>query len=140
MIEIKRGILTPEAFIDLVEAVGWGHPSIEQVDSAIKNSLYNVCVIDEDKIIAMGRLFGDSSMSYFIKDLVVSPSYQGMGIGKLIVDDIISFIKDKTPKGWKVCIELMSAYGKEGFYEKSGFEKRPNSDCGAGMSLFIYNE
>ncbi|GFP76094.1 GNAT family N-acetyltransferase [Clostridium fungisolvens] len=140
MIEIKRGILTSEVFIDLVEAVGWGHPSVEQVDLALKNSLYNVCVMEEGKIIAMGRLFGDSSMSYFIKDLVVSPSYQGRGIGKLIVEDIISFIKDKTPKGWKVCIELMSAVEKEGFYEKSGFEKRPNSNCGSGMSLFIYNE
>ncbi|GKU24916.1 GNAT family N-acetyltransferase [Clostridium folliculivorans] len=139
MIEIKRGILTAEVFIELVEAVGWGHPSVEQVDLAIKNSLYNVCVMEENKIIAMGRLFGDSSMSYFIKDLVVSPNNQGRGIGKLIIEDMLDFIKCKTPKGWKVCIELMSAYGKEGFYEKSGFEKRPNLNCGSGMSLFIHN-
>ncbi|MBK1811615.1 GNAT family N-acetyltransferase [Clostridium sp. YIM B02505] len=79
-------------------------------------------------------------MSYFIKDLVVSPKYQERGIGKLIVEDMLGFIKDKTPKGWKVCIELMSAYEKEGFYEKLGFEKRPNINCGAGMTLFIHNK
>lgn len=140
MIELKRGVLTAEAFINLAKAVGWGHPSVEQVDLAIQNSLYNVCVLEEGNIIAMGRLFGDNSMSYFIKDLVVSPNNQGRGIGKLIIEDMVGFIKAKTPKGWKVCIELMSAYEKEGFYENSGFEKRPNNNCGAGMFLFIHNE
>jgi len=39
LFEIKRGILTAEQFIVLVESVGWGHPTIEQVEIALKNSL-----------------------------------------------------------------------------------------------------
>ena len=93
MFEIKRGILTSEQFNVLIESVGWGHRIIEQVESALKNSLYTVCIIEGDKIIAMARMIGDNSMSYFIKDVVVIPEYQGRGVGKLIINDILSYLK-----------------------------------------------
>lgn len=137
MFEIKRGILTPETFNVLTESVGWGHPSIEQVNIALQNSLYTACVVYGNEVIAMGRIFGDNSMSYFIKDVVVVPQYQGKGVGKLLINDMISFIKDRTPKSWKICVELMSASGKEVFYEKFGFKKRPSLTQGAGMFLLI---
>jgi len=140
MFEIKRGILTSEQFNVLTESVGWGHRIIEQVESALKNSLYTVCIIEGDKIIAMARMIGDNSMSYFIKDVVVIPEYQGRGVGKLIINDILFYIKERTPKDWKVSVELMSASGKEAFYEKFGFQKRPstnNVNYGAGMFLTV---
>ncbi|WBW96325.1 GNAT family N-acetyltransferase [Oceanirhabdus sp. W0125-5] len=140
MYEVKRGILTGKKFINLVEGVGWGHPTLEQIEIAIENSLYNACVLDGDEIIAMGRIIGDNSMSYLIKDVVVNPKYQGKGIGKLLINDMLTFLKEKTPKGWKFCIELMSASGKEGFYEKFGFEKRPSVSGGAGMFLLVDNK
>jgi len=139
MIQLKRGILTAEKFIDLAESVGWGHPTIEQIQIALDNSLYTACVTDGNEIIAMGRIIGDNSMSYFIKDVVVNPKYQGKGIGKLIINDMLSFLKERTPKGWKFCVELMSAEGKEVFYEKFGFERRPSANGGAGMFMLIDN-
>lgn len=139
MFEVKRGILTAEQFNVLAESVGWGHPTIEQVEIALKNSVYTACVVDDNKVVAMGRMIGDNSMSYFIKDLVVSPQYQGKGIGKLLIDDMLFFIKERTPKGWKFCVELMSASGKEAFYEKFGFESRPSATGGAGMFMLVNN-
>ena len=140
MFEIKRGILTAEQFNILIESVGWGHRLIEQVESALKNSLYTVCIIEGNKVIAMARMIGDNSMSYFIKDVVVIQEYQGKGVGKLIINDILSYIKERTPKDWKVSVELMSASGKEAFYEKFGFHKRPSTNYtnyGAGMFLTV---
>jgi len=140
MFEIKRGILTAEQFNILIESVGWGHRLIEQVESALKNSLYTVCIIEGNKVIAMARMIGDNSMSYFIKDVVVIPEYQGKGFGKLIINDILSYIKERTPKDWKVSVELMSASDKEAFYEKFGFQKRPSTkyaNYGAGMFLTL---
>lgn len=139
MIELKRSILTADKFIVLAESVGWGHPSIEQIEIALENSIYTACVTDGNEIIAMGRIIGDNSMSYFIKDVVVNPEYQGKGIGKLLINDMLSFLKERTQKGWKFCVELMSASGKEVFYEKFGFERRPSSSGGAGMFLLVNN-
>lgn len=34
-------------------------------------------------------------------------------------------------------VSLMSAPGKEGFYEKFGFTKRPDAERGSGMSQYI---
>jgi len=85
MFEIKRGILTSEQFNVLTESVGWGHRIIEQVEYALKNSLYTVCIKEGDKIIAMARMIGDNSMSYFIKDVVVIPEYQGKVLVNLLL-------------------------------------------------------
>ncbi len=139
MLEIKRGMLTANQFNILAESVGWGHPTIEQVEIALKNSIYTICILEDDKVIAMGRIIGDNSMSYFIKDVVVIPEYQGRGVGRLLINDMLSYLKEITPKDWKFCVELMSALGKETFYEKFGFEKRPSPNCGAGMFLIIAN-
>ena len=92
MFEIKRDILTAEQFNILTESAGWGYSTIEQVEIALKNSLYTVCIIEGNKVIGMGRMIGDNSMSYFIKDVVVIPEYQGKGVGKLIINDILSYI------------------------------------------------
>lgn len=84
-------------------------------------------------------MIGDNSMSYYIKDVVVMIEYQGNGAGKILINDMLSFIKERAPKEWKFCVELMSAYGKEDFYEKFGFEKRPSATSGAEMFLMISN-
>ena len=65
------------------------------------------------------------------------PSYQGKGVGKLVIAVMLSFIKDKIPKSWKVCVELISASEKEGFYEKFEFQRRPSATSGSGMSLMV---
>lgn len=137
LFEVKSGILTPEIFNSLAEAVGWGHPPADQVQKALDNSLYTVCVLHKNEVIAMGRIIGDSSMSYLIKDVVVKPEFQKKGAGRLIITNMLEFIKTNTPKGWKTCVELMSAHGKEGFYENFGFVKRQGINNGAGMTLIL---
>lgn len=139
MFEIKRKMLTPDHVNFLAEAVGWGRLNTEQLDIAIKNSVYAACVMDNDKVIAAGRMFGDISMAYFIRDVIVHPDYQGKGVGKLLIEDMLSFVKETTPKEWHVCVELISASGKENFYEKLGFERRSSDDGDTGMFLRINN-
>ncbi|WP_242834287.1 GNAT family N-acetyltransferase [Clostridium pasteurianum] len=85
----------------------------------------------------MGRLCDDDSLFYYIKDVAVLPKYQGKGIGNLILENMLSFIKQRTPKDWKVSVELISSKNKEGFYKKFGFELRPSEYDGSGMFLMI---
>ncbi|KAJ52442.1 putative GNAT family acetyltransferase [Clostridium tetanomorphum] len=44
-------------------------------------------MVDGNKVVAIGRVFGDNSMSYFIKDVVVIPEYRGKGSEKLLIND-----------------------------------------------------
>ena len=90
---VKYNELCAEEFIFLWETV-WGQgPSLEQTELAMKNTLFRVSVYDKDKIIAMARMIGDMGLDYYIKDVVVRPEYQHKGIGKMLINELLKFIK-----------------------------------------------
>ena len=85
----------------------------------------------------MGRLIGDG-IYYTIVDVVVIPEFQGKGLGKNIINEIIGYVTESIPKGGRVSVQLISAKGKEPFYEKAGLKRIPNENCGSGMQKVIY--
>ena len=70
----------------------------------------------------MGRLISDGSSDCYIQDVVVFPEYREMGIGGRIVS-ALKRIAELTGHTW---IGLISAPGKEGFYERAGFSRMEN--------------
>lgn len=85
----------------------------------------------------MARLLGDKGMSYFIKDFVIHPNYQGQGLGRRLMDHINQYILNQIEENWAVCVELVSAKGKEAFYKKLGFTSFPNDFSDSGMRKMI---
>lgn len=73
--EIKINTLTPELFLDLYKSVGWEPPCIEQVRTALKNSIATFTCYDGICPVGMVRVIGDGGMSFYIKDFAVVPSY-----------------------------------------------------------------
>lgn len=104
------------------------------MEKGLENSLYGVCAILNGEVIGTSRVVGDGVTCFYIHDVIVNPIYQRMGIGLEIMDKIMSFISKNACSG--AIVGLMAAKGKEGFYEKFGFWKRPNEDFGCGMSQF----
>ena len=137
MVQLKHGELTPETFAHLTQSVGWEVPPREQIEEALAHSLVTVCAFDDGRPVGMARLCGDGYLSYFLEDVAILPDYQGKGIGKRLIKDIIAFIKQREHTGWKVRLELISASGKEKFYEQFGFEQLPCEEDGSGMFLTI---
>lgn len=140
MIRKHEQSLSVDEFILLYNSVGWNPPEKEQVALALNNSNYTICVKDGEKTIGMGRVIGDKAMSFFIKDVAVLPEYQGQGIGRIIINSIIEHIKTSVPKGYGVCVELISSKGMEPFYEKFGFGKKPSDGMGHGMMSLVIGE
>ncbi len=119
---IKHNELTAEEFIFLWETV-WGKgPSLEQTELAMKHTLFRVSVFDNDEIVAMARMIGDLGLDYYIKDVVVRPEYQKKGIGKLLINELLNFIKENGVSGTDIFVELCAMPDKIPFYEKFGFE------------------
>ncbi|MFT8316019.1 MAG: GNAT family N-acetyltransferase [Clostridium sp.] len=129
--------LTAEQFCDLEEAVGFGRPNIRQSEKAIKNSIYSVSVNIEGEVVGMGRLVGDGARIFYIQDVCVKPEFQRNGIGKLIVEKLLDYIKNNSIPNSRVTVGLMAAKDKEGFYQKLGFRIRPNEKEGNGMMINI---
>lgn len=118
---IKHNELTAEQFIELWETVWGAGPSAEQTGLAMKNTLFRVSVFDGEKIVGMARMIGDLGLDYFIKDVVVRPEYQKMGIGKLLVGELLNFIRKNGISGTNIFVELCAEPDKIPFYEKFGF-------------------
>lgn len=134
--EYRENCLTYQDYVSLRSSVGWNNLSEEQASKAISNSLYNLTVVDNNETIAMGRLIGDG-MYYLLVDIVVKPEFQGMGIGSKIIDTLLAYVDDNTPKGGRSSVQLIAEKGKEEFYIKKGFKLIPHEYCGSGMRKII---
>jgi GNAT superfamily N-acetyltransferase len=132
-IELRDNELTAKAFMALRESVGWGGAPEHQIESGLANSIFNVAAKDGDQTVGMGRLVGDRFSIWYIQDVIVLPVYQGRGIGKAIINRLMSYIESNSLPGTVVTVGLMAAKGKEAFYTKLGFHIRPNDSEGAGM-------
>lgn len=134
--EYRENCLTYQDYVSLRSSVGWNNLAEEQASKAISNSLYNLTVVDNNETIAMGRLIGDG-MYYLLVDIVVKPEFQGMGIGSKIIDTLLAYVDDNTPKGGRSSVQLIAEKGKEEFYIKKGFKLIPHEYCGSGMRKII---
>lgn len=85
----------------------------------------------------MARLLGDGAMSFFLKDFVVEPEYQGQGIGRVLLTHIEEYIRSQLKPGWEGYLQLVSSKGKENFYSKLGYATHPHEHSGPGMSKWI---
>lgn len=133
---LVENALTVEILLKMYKAVGWGRFAPKQVQKALDNSLFTVVAFHKDIPVGIARLIGDGVMDWYIKDVAVLPKYQNEGIGSMIMEKLLEHIKaNMYPSRRHVTIVLMSAKGKEAFYEKFGFHQRPNDIEGAGMIL-----
>ena len=129
--------LTTDDFIRLFAAAGWGELPRDLAEAALQGSwaAFSVCV--KGHTIAMARLLGDGAMSFFLKDFVVDPACQGQGIGCALLAHVENYIAGRLIPGCPGYLQLVSAKGKEAFYEKCGYAIHPHDHSGAGMSKWI---
>ena len=133
---VKYNELTAEEFISLWQTV-WGEgPSLEQTRLAMEHTLFRISVFDGDKIVAMARMIGDMGLDYYIKDVIVRPEYQGRGIGRMLITELLKVINDNGVSGTEIFVELCAMPDKIPFYEKFGFD----SNEAQRLKLFIKPE
>ena len=115
---IKHNELTAEEFIFLWETVWGDGPSLEQTRLAMEHTLFRVSIYDGNEIVAMARMIGDMGLDYYIKDVVVKPKYQGKGVGRLLINELLKFVKENGISDTNIFVELCAMPDKIPFYEK----------------------
>lgn len=134
-ISIKYNALTPMIYERIRDSAGFHHYSLEDVSVALSGGICSVVAFDDDIPVGIGRLVGDGRITFFVKDLVVLDKYQSRGVGSMILDSLMQYARiHGAPHAY---IGLMSTPGKEGFYERNGFIRRPNEQFGSGMVRFL---
>lgn len=135
MLKYIRKTPSPDEFNHLTNSVGWGTRDNFVIQEALNNTLYSLCVYDNNKLIGYGRIIGDKTIFLYIHDVMVLPEYQNKNIGTEIMHKLLEQIDIYKKINPNIRTYLGASKGKEGFYEKFGFITRPNKDLGAGMIL-----
>lgn len=103
--------------------------SLEDLKIAIANSDPVITVWDGDRMVGFARATSDGIYRAVIWDVVIHPDYQGAGLGRKLVQTVLSHAK--------ICrverVYLMTTH-QQSFYEKIGFE--PNSST----TMVLYNQ
>lgn len=116
-------------YFKLFESTGWNEEyqlSKNQLYKSIENSWYMVSAYDDKHLVGFGRIICDGILHALIVDMMVLPTYQRQGIGKIILDRLVGHCKLNDIRD----IQLFCGKGRAGFYEKYGFSKRPDSAPG----------
>ena len=128
--------LSAEEYCQLRKAVDWLTVIPEQAQASIDNSDFVIACRDGENIVGCARIFWDKGYIAYLADVMVKPEYQKQGIGRKMVNECISFIDSHLKEGWRIKIVIVSSPGREEFYEKFGFQKRPNEREGHGMQAW----
>ena len=129
--------ITAEEFLSLRASVGWVVLPLEEAEVCVENAYLIIGVHDDEKAIGLARMMWDGGYMAFLSDVIVDENYRGLGIGRKLVEMCIEKLKSDLKPGFKVKMTLNSAKGKEAFYEKFGFELRPNDHAGNALDQWI---
>lgn len=137
MIEIKENVLDLQTYLDIRASVNWKKLSETQAEKALQNSLLTISAIRNGKTVGMGRVVGDGAVICYIQDFIVRPDCQGEGIGQQMMEHLIAYIGELREENTEIMLCLMSAKGRETFYERFGFLGRPTEELGPGMIQYL---
>jgi ribosomal protein S18 acetylase RimI-like enzyme len=101
---------------ETLKVVGMAYHDPDVHKKAFEASHTTVFVYRADRLIGFGRAISDGAYQAAIYDCAVLPEFQGQGIGKKIMDNILSRLSHCN-------VILYASPGKEGFYQKHGFRK-----------------
>ena len=106
-----------------------GEKSPEDLVTVFSNSRFKCFVYADNSLIGVGRALADGVDCSYLCDVAVHPDYQGIRLGKEIIQKLIA-----QSKGHRKII-LYANPGKESFYSKLGFHK-----MNTAMAIFSNQE
>ncbi|CAH5480868.1 MULTISPECIES: GNAT family N-acetyltransferase [Enterobacterales] len=103
--------------------------SPEAAKHALPRTFHGVYIEYSGLIVGMGRIVGDGALNFEIVEVAVDPEHQGKGLGRKIMEALMSWLGQHAPAG--AYITLIADVPE--LYEKFGFKSvRPESE---GMAL-----
>lgn len=120
-IEISRSPPSPEEYRALMRSVDFTvFPAVVAAES-LKQSCHVVTLRKGGTLVGMGRIVGDGVCFVEIVDVVVEPTHQGMGLGKVIMDALMSYATTQLAEG--AFVTLSAHVPADRLYARYGFKE-----------------
>ena len=132
--EVRAQVPAVDDYIRIRLAAGLSRKTLEAATVGLKNSLFAVTVFHENEPIGIGRVVGDGGCFFEIVDIAVRPEHQKKGVGRLIMDAVMSYLHANAPSS--AYVSLMADHGTPAFYERFGFTRAQAPDS-SGMYLRV---
>lgn len=127
----SRIVLSTEREIDLYaleelcDAVGWARRPIRKVRKALQNSFLVISMWEKQgnrqRLIGFSRATSDHAFNATIWDVVVHPDYQGKGLGKILMKQLIKKLRSEDISN----VTLFADPHVVDFYRNLGFIPDP---------------
>ena len=131
-IEYRAELPTAQEFERLFRSSGWTEAlevTADQLAATLPHAWYGICARRGGQIAGTGFVLSDGVLHALIVNVIVMPEMRGNGIGTEIMKRLVA----RCQEAGVLQVQLFSARGKRGFYERLGFVARP--DDGPGMEL-----
>ncbi|MCP2731949.1 GNAT family N-acetyltransferase [Limnofasciculus baicalensis] len=103
--------------------------SIDDLKIAIANSAPVVTIWEDRRLIGFARATSDGIYRATIWDVVIHPDYQGLGLGRKLVETVLTH-----PKVNRVERVYLMTTNQQHFYERIGFE------CNSTTTMVLQNQ
>lgn len=108
-------------------------PRSEQAAAVgLPNTVVGVVIKDAEQTVGMGRAIGDG-LHYQIVDIAVDPAHQGRGLGKMIIANLMSKLKELVPA--EAYVSLIADGEAHKLYSQYGFAD--TAPASIGMAQWI---
>jgi len=94
-----------------------GDKAPEVLERVFNNSMFKYFIYNNEKLIGAGRALADGVDCSYICDVAIHPDYQGLGLGKTMIEKLVEDSKEHNK------IILYAVPTKESFYAKFGFAR-----------------
>ena len=131
-IEYRDAPPAPADFARLIETTGWNAEyglRPDELAAALAASAFAVSAFEGGRAVGCGRVVSDGILHGLIVDVIVDPACQGRGIGRALMERLVAECRRRGIRD----VQLFSAAGRRGFYERLGFVARPED--APGMEL-----
>jgi GNAT superfamily N-acetyltransferase len=121
-----------QAYHDLFCTTGWNDVFLAtpaELERANTASWLTLAAYDGERLVGFGRVVTDHALHATIYDMIVLQEYRRRGIGSKILRRLVEKCKEHGIRD----VQLFCAEGMRAFYERNGFETRPEN--APGMQL-----
>lgn len=107
---------------DLLATNQWDIHPIDKLIHCLKISWCNVCARDQNsKLIGYARVLSDGIRHAYICSLIVHPAFRKQGIGKKMMEELLTFLKYNN-----LYPTLVAGQDTKEYYKRFGFEIESN--------------
>lgn len=122
-VQIREGLdgLTPARIATLYRRAPLLRPTSDRaaLEVMFERSSLVLSAWQDDRLVGLARVLTDGVLFSFLCDLAVEPDVQGYGIGKKLIDEVLTRCKGTQ-------LVLRDSDLSSGFYERLGFRRVEN--------------